>query len=66
VDEIFAFAEEFVRELQSGELDGKVSEEVARLTREQLEQIVHLLAESEWSRRVPSESSAIDPCDRPN
>lgn len=51
VDRTFAFAEEFVRKLQSGVFDGRVTEEVAHLTREQLEQIVQLLAESEWSHR---------------
>jgi hypothetical protein len=54
VDRTFNFAEEFVRKLQSGTFDGRVTEEVARLSREQLEQIVQLLAESEWSRRETS------------
>jgi hypothetical protein len=53
VDRTFAFAEEFVRKLQSGVFDGRVTEEVSRLTREQLEQIVQLLAESDWSQRKP-------------
>jgi len=53
VDRTFTFAEEFVRKLQSGAFDGRVTEEVSHLTREQLEQIVQLLAESEWTRRKP-------------
>jgi hypothetical protein len=53
VDRTFTFAEEFVAKLQSGVFDGYLTEELARLTREQLEQIVQLLAESEWSRRKP-------------
>ena len=31
-----------------------MTEEAVRLTREQLEQVVQLLAESEWSLREPS------------
>ena len=41
-----------------GVFDGRVTEEVARLTREQLEQVVQLLAEREWSLRDHSDPSA--------
>jgi hypothetical protein len=58
VDRTFSFAEEFVRKLQMGVFDGRVTEEVARLTREQLEQVVQLLAEREWSLRDHSDPSA--------
>ena len=59
MDQIFSFAVDWVKKLQSGAFDGRVTQEVARLTREQLEQVVQLLAENEWSLRDPPHEPTI-------
>ena len=44
-DNNFKSSQDFMQKMDSGELDGNLASEINKLTREQLEEIVHILME---------------------